>query len=61
MKLTNAIKYNVSYDRSFLEISLTRLEVLDLYNSKRQGEGLPKIYTLKLMATCENININKVK
>ena len=61
MKLTNAIKYNVRDDWSFLEISLTRLEVLDLYNSKRQGEGLPKIYTLKLMATCENININKVK
>ena len=59
--MADAIKYNVSDDWSFLETPLTRLEVLDLYNSKRQGEGLPKIYTLKLMSVCEDINIEKVK
>ena len=55
-------KYSVSKGFDDGENSVfTRKEILDVYNDRRQGEGLPKIYTLKLMAICENININKTK
>ena len=61
--MADAIKYNVSKGWYYYSTDsvFTRKEILDVYNDRRQGEGLPKIYTLKLMAICENININKTK
>ena len=53
--MANDIKYNVGNN------IFTRKETLDLYNNRRQGEGLPKIYSLKLLSICENISINKIK
>ena len=56
-------KYSVSKGFEYsdwINISFTRKEILDLYNNRRQGEGLPKIYTLKLMSICEDIKIKPI-
>ena len=57
-------KYSVSKWFEYggwINSGLTRKEILDMYNDRRQGEGLPKIYTLKLMSVCEDLRIEKVK
>ena len=56
-------KYFVSKGFEFgdwINNSFTRKEILDLYNNRRQGEGLPKIHTLKLMSICEDIEIKPI-
>ena len=54
-------KYSVSKWFDDGENSIfTKQEILDIYNDRRQGEGLPKIYTLKLMSICEDIEIKPV-
>ena len=56
-------KYSVSKGFEYsdwINNSFTRKEILDLYNNRRQGEGLPKIYTLKLMSICEDIKIKPI-
>jgi len=56
-------KYSVSKWFEYggwINSAFTRREILDLYNDRRQGEGLPKIYTLKLMSICEDIEIKPI-
>jgi len=55
-------KYSVSKGWYYYSADsvFTRKEILDIYNDRRQGEGLPKIYTLKLMSICEDIEIKPI-
>jgi len=61
--MADAIKYNVSKGWYYYSTDsvFTRKEILDVYNDRRQGEGLPKIYTLKLMSICEDIEIKPIR